>query len=149
MQSLGIKGENFAVGGSARVLNLAQVTEDPDVAPIPLTLAKTRLTKALNSLPNLPPPLVAKRASLAQPLSWSLVLDELEPTGMDVRLHLPLGGHPTMTDAKGKVAAKDPALKPLKLDPITVVDDSDFLDSIKKEKNLPDYVKEGLPQLYS
>jgi len=148
MHSLGIKGENFAVGGSARVLNLAQVTEDPDVEPIPLTLAKTRLTKALNSLPNLPPPPVAKRTPLARPLTWSLVLDELEPTGMDVRPHLPLGGHPTMTDAKGKVAAKDPVLKPLKLDPITVVDDSDFLDAIKNEKNLPDYVKEGLPQLY-
>jgi len=67
---------------------------------------------------------------------------------MDVRPHLPLGGHPTMADAKGKVAAKDPVLTPLKLDPITVVDDSDFLDAIRKEKNLPDYVKEGLPQLY-
>ena len=148
MQDFGITGENFAVGGSARVLNLAQTTEDPDVAPIPLTLAKTRLTKALNALPNLPPPPVAKRATKAPPLTWALVLDELVPTGMDVRPHLPLGGHPTMADAKGKVAAKDPVLTPLKLDPITVVDDSDFLDAIRKEKNLPDYVKEGLPQLY-
>jgi 5-methylthioadenosine/S-adenosylhomocysteine deaminase len=149
MQRLGIKGEKFAVGGSARVLNLAQATEDPDVAPIPLTLAKTRLTKALNSLPNLPPPPVAKLAPMAHPLTWFLALDELAPTGMDVRPHLPLGGHPTMAEAKGKVAAKDPVLKPLKLDPITVADDSDFLDRIKKEKNLPDYVKDGLPQLYS
>jgi 5-methylthioadenosine/S-adenosylhomocysteine deaminase len=149
MQSLGITGENFSVDGSARVLNLAQETEDPDVAPIPLTLAKTRLTKALKSLPNLPPPPVAKLASTAQPLTWRLVLDELAPTGMDVRPHLPLGGHPTMSDAKGKVAAKDPVLRPLALDPITVVDDSDFLDAMKTEKNLPDYVKEGLPQLYS
>ena len=148
MKDLGITGENFAVGGSARVLNLAQATEDPDVQPIPLTLAKTRLTKALNALPNLPPPPVAKRATKAPSLTWSLVLDELVPTGMDVRPHLPLGGHPTMAEAKGKVAAKDPVLKPLKLDPITVVDDSDLLDAIRNEKNLPDYVKEGLPQLY-
>jgi 5-methylthioadenosine/S-adenosylhomocysteine deaminase len=82
-------------------------------------------------------------------LTWSLVLDELEPTGMDVRPHLPLAGHATMAEAKGKVAAKEPVLKPLKLDPITVVDDSDFLDAIGKEKNLPEFVKEGLPQLYS
>ena len=67
MQSMGITGENFAVGGSARILNLAQATEDPDVAPIPLALAKTRLTKALNSLPNLPPPPVAKLGYRASP----------------------------------------------------------------------------------
>ncbi len=149
MQGFGITGETFAVDGSARVLNLAQETEDPDVAPIPLALAKTRLTKTLKSLPNLPPPPAAKLATTAQPLTWRLALDELTPTGMDVRPHLPLGGHPTMSDAKGKVAAKDPVLKPLALDPITVVDDSDFLDAMKKEKNLPDYVKEGLPLLYS
>jgi len=149
MKKLGIEGENFAVGGSARILNLAQRTEDPDVAPIPLSLAKARLTKALKSLPNLPPPPLAQRAPTAQPLTWSLALDELVPTGMDVRPHLPLGGHPTMTEAKGKVAAKDPVLEPLRLDPITVVDDSDFLDEIGKEINLPDYMKEGLPQLYT
>jgi hypothetical protein len=149
MQSFGITGEKFVVGGGARVLNLAQAMEDPDVAPIPLTRAKTRLTKALGSLPNLPPPPVAKRALKAPRLTWSLVLDELEPTGMDVRPHLPLAGHATMAEAKGKVAAKEPVLKPLKLDPITVVDDSDFLDAIGKEKNLPEFVKEGLPQLYS
>jgi 5-methylthioadenosine/S-adenosylhomocysteine deaminase len=149
MQSMGITGENFSVGGSARILNLAQATEDPDVSPIPLNLAKTRLTKALNSLPNLPPPPVAKLTLQGQPLTWFLALDELTPTGMDVRPHLPFGGHPTMAEAKGKVAAKDPVLKPLKLDPITVVDDSDFLGGIKKEKNLPGYITEGLPQLYS
>ena len=149
MGSFGIAGENFPVGGSARVLNLAQATEDPDVAPIPLALAKTRLTKALGSLPDLPPAPVAKRAAKAGQLTWSLVLDELGPTGMDLRPHLPLQGKATMVEAKGKVAAKDPVIKPLKLDPVTVVDDSDFLELIGTEKNLPDFVKEGLPQLYS
>jgi hypothetical protein len=149
MQSFGITGESFSVGGSVRVLNLVQATEDPDVAPISLTLAKTRLTQALASLPNLPPPPVAKRAVKAGSLTWSLVLDELGPTGMDVRPHLPLKGKATMAEAKGKVGATDPVLKPLKLDPLTVVDDSDFLELIGTEKNLPDYVKEGLPQLYS
>lgn len=148
MGSFGIAGESFPVGGSTRVLNLAQATEDPDVAPIPLALAKTRLTKALGSLPNLPAPPVAKRAAKPGALTWSLVLDEVVPTGMDVRPHLPIKGKATMVEAKGKVAAKDPVLTPLKLDPVTVVDDSDFLDLIGREKNLPDFVKEGLPQLY-
>jgi len=148
MQAFGIKGETFAVGSAARVVNLAQTTEDPDVAPISLALAKKQLTKALGALPNLPPP-VAKRAMKASGLSWSLVLDELGPTGMDVRPHLPLFGKPTMEEARGKAGVKEPVLGPLELDPITVVDDPGFLSGIKAEENLPDYLKEGLSQLYA
>ncbi len=39
-------------------------------------------------------------------------------------------------------------LKPLKLDSLTVADDPDFLKLIKKEKNLPAFLKTGLPTLY-
>jgi cytosine/adenosine deaminase-related metal-dependent hydrolase len=148
MQALLSKGESFKVGGSKRVLNFAQKTADPDVAPISLTQAKKRLTKALKSLPNLPPAPVTRMAMMQQPLTWFLALDELAPTGMDVRPHLPLGGRFTMLDAKGKAAAAPPVIKPLKLDAVTVVDDSDFFSTLEGEKNLPDFVKTGLPQLY-
>jgi hypothetical protein len=148
MQALFSKGESFNVGGSKRVLNFAQKTADPDVAPISLTQAKKRLTKALKSLPNLPPAPVTRMAMMQQPLTWFLALDELAPTGMDVRPHLPLGGRFTMLDAKGKAAAAPPVIKPLKLDAVTVVDDSDFFSTLEGEKNLPDFVKTGLPQLY-
>ncbi|MGZ0018608.1 hypothetical protein [Nitrosomonas sp. wSCUT-2] len=39
-------------------------------------------------------------------------------------------------------------VQPLKLDPLTVVDDPDFLARIASQKNLPAYVKIGLQALY-
>ncbi|MFB3922576.1 MAG: amidohydrolase family protein [Terriglobia bacterium] len=152
MKSLGVSGESYKVGGEAKVLNLKQATSDPDVALISLTQARKRLTKALKDLPKLKPPAPprAALAALYQPPTWFLALDEIAPTGMDVRPHLPLEGRPTMLAAKGPTALKatPPKLHSLKLDPITVVDDPDFLDLISKEVNLPEFVKQGLPALY-
>ena len=38
--------------------------------------------------------------------------------------------------------------EPMTLDPITVVDDRTFLPSLQRARNLPDFVKQGLPGLY-
>jgi len=68
---------------------------------------------------------------------------------MDLRPHLPIHGHGTMMAAKGQgVDAAPVKLIALDLDPATVVDDESFLPLIGKEKNLPDFLKEGLPKLY-
>jgi cytosine/adenosine deaminase-related metal-dependent hydrolase len=152
MKSLGASGESLTLGGTKRMLHLAQKTADPDVAIISLRQAQTTLSKALKDLPTLKPPAPrpAKRAGLPQPLVWFLALDELTPTGMDVRPHLPMKGRSTMAAAKGPSALKGPPprLKPLDLDPLTVVDDPDFLALIAKEINLPAFIKAGLPLLY-
>jgi hypothetical protein len=39
-------------------------------------------------------------------------------------------------------------LEPLELDPLTVADDHDFLDTIDSEPNLPSYLAPGLRALY-
>lgn len=152
MKSLGASGENVTVGGQKRMLHLAQKTSDPDVALISLDQARKKLTKALKDLPRLKPPAPprAKLAALAQPLTWFLALDELAPTGMDIRHHLPMFGRPTMAAAKGAALLKAGPLKlkSLQLDPVTVVDDPNFLDLIAQETNLPAFVKNGLPLLY-
>jgi len=95
-----------------------------------------------------PPP---ERAGVEPPLAWLLALDEITPTGMDVRSHLPMEGRPTMAEAKGPIEleAAPVELKPLELDPLTVADDADFLTRVAAEKNLPDFIKQGLPLLYS
>ena len=56
-----------------------------------------------------------------------------------------------MAAAKGPTALKAAPrkLKPLQLDPITVVDDPDFLGLIAQEVNLPAFIKQSLPSLYS
>ncbi len=152
MSQLGVSGEKLTVGGKKKALYLVQKTADPVVAPISLKQAKAKLRKALKDLPNLKPPpaIPTGRAGFEPPLQWFLALDELTPTGMDVRPHLPMGGQPTMADARGPAVKKAPVeLKPLKLDAITVADDSDFFTRVATAKNLPDYIKKGLPLLYA
>jgi len=155
MKSFGVqKAESLKVGNEQRKLYLEQKTEDPDVAAVSLSKATASLTKALKDLPKASKSPQAMAAPLAknagqQPLTWYLALDELETTGMDLRPHLPINGHETMMAAKGQgIKAAPVKLKALDLDPVTVVDDESFLPLIKKEKNLPDFMKEGLPALY-
>ena len=83
---------------------------------------------------------------------WTLALDELEDVGVDIRPRLPLLGERELTGAlRGLERAAAPLSEivvPLKLDPLTVADDSTFLDRIENQINLPDYVKTGLKTMY-
>ena len=60
----------------------------------------------------------------------------------------------TVTDEQAQIRAAaeskplSEVLTPLQRDPLTVVDDRTFLDRIAAQPNLPDYVKQGLPDLY-
>jgi hypothetical protein len=40
------------------------------------------------------------------------------------------------------------SLQALHIDPLTVADDPDFLDTIGGEMNVPQFIKEGLKDLY-
>ncbi len=86
---------------------------------------------------------------------WSLALDEIRDTGVDLRPRLPLNGPRDFTGPQrvprgAKVAAKplSELLEPIKLDPITVADDADFLTQIEAQPNVPEPVKKGLRDLY-
>ena len=39
-------------------------------------------------------------------------------------------------------------LQPLELDPLSVVDDPDFLAALATQRNLPQFVKDSLPALF-
>ena len=155
--------EAIRVAGRQRVLNLRQETVDPIVGTIPFSEAKERLTDALKNLKEL-----AKRAE-TQPQRlalresgdttgeerWGLALDELQPTGFEIRPRLPLRGRfaltgPSLAAAAEAEAAAPPlseVLGPLRLDPLTVAG-SDWLDKIDAERNLPAWVAPGLRELY-
>jgi len=86
---------------------------------------------------------------------WSLALDEIRDTGVDLRPRLPWSGPrdftgPQRVSRSAKVAAKplSELLEPIKLDPITVAADADFLTQIKAQPNVPEPVKQGLRDLY-
>lgn len=160
MGALGAKGETISVGGSKRQLFLKQATGDPDVASVSLSAARRALRTAFRDLPKLakalekPAPKKAARAALdaPQPVVWSLSLDEIQPTGVDLRPRLPFNGPRDFTGPKTispKTAAPlSTILKPIALDPLTVADDPDFLKKIAGEPNVPDPVRAGLAKLY-
>jgi len=116
------------------------------------------LEDALSKLPTL-----AKALEQPKPVSaigraraattWQLALDEVEDTGLDLRPRLRRldGRGLTGPTRRAAVAAKplSQILQPLVLDPLTVADDAEFLQSLATQRNLPQFVKDGLPTLYA
>ncbi len=157
MKSFAASGEKITVGGESRMAFFVQKTQDPAVAAIGLGQAAKKLKAALAKLPALaaelekPKPVARLRAG-PEPVVWALALDELADTGMDLRHHLlsATGRRPTgaMRVAVAPTKKLSEILAPVALDPLTVADDATFLASIKTQKNLPAFVRDGLPALY-
>lgn len=150
--------EAIRIGGSSRALNLAQATADTVVGPITYSAARDQLRDALNRLPQLaqnleqnPPSAIAALGGGA--LTWSLALDEIETTGVELRPRLPRGtrgrtGPRIEASAFAAAAPLSTVLTPLVLDPLTVADDAEFLNEVEKQRNLPAAVKNGLRAMY-
>jgi len=160
MGRLGASGVSLSVGGKARRIFLDQQTADPDVANLSLSHARSVLRAALRRMPKLarelerPKPKSAARDALDAPerVVWSLALDEIQDTGVELRPRLPLDGPRDFTgpDSKAPRAAAllSTILQPIDLDPLTVADDPDFLTRIAQQPNLPDAIRNGLASLY-
>jgi cytosine/adenosine deaminase-related metal-dependent hydrolase len=156
MKGAGTKMESWKVGSQSRKLNLAQVDADPIVGKLTLKDAVDHLKDGLHRLKELAKalekPTQAAVFGLGGAPQWRLQLDHEEPQGMSLR--------PRFATEPGKKssrisdimqAAAQPLsqlLGPLELDAITVADDAGFLPAIQQQKNLPDFIKTGLPQLY-
>ncbi len=143
MTKLGAEGETITVAGKTRVLSF---TNDQEGAPsMKLADARDALAEGMKNLPKLakevakPKPMASAFALRSAKPTWTLALDEIEETGVEIRPHLFATGM-TVTDRPVALAA----LTPVKLDPLTVHDDSDFFDIIAKEPNLPDALKDAL-----
>jgi 5-methylthioadenosine/S-adenosylhomocysteine deaminase len=165
MAKLAPPDQTVRVGGKTRRLFLRQETADPAVAAISLRTATTRLRTALRDLkklardlerPRAPKGRTSRALDAATPPVWTLALDEIRETGVELRPRLPLTGP---RDFTGPVTiARRPAtrarellsdiVEPVTLDPLTVVDDDDFLTQIAAQPNLPQPIKEGLALLY-
>jgi cytosine/adenosine deaminase-related metal-dependent hydrolase len=159
MERLGAAGEGIRVGGCSRTVFLRQATADPVVAAVPLGEARDTLRDAFRRMPELArkleqPPPAAPRLALGRPAApvWSLALDEIEDTGVDLRPRLPLPGQSALTGASRSAArAAAPlstVLEPMALDPLTVADDRKFLERIAAQKNLPAYLRSELATLF-
>jgi 5-methylthioadenosine/S-adenosylhomocysteine deaminase len=153
--------EIITVGGEQRVLYLKQDTEDPDVAALSLTQARSQLADALQNIQELrsaqeaahPPETLAAAPQLdaGQP---RLALDEFEHTNFTQRPHLPFEGIATGPTDRPAVAAPpiSSILSPIALDALTVADDPGYLDRVAAQGapqgNLPENLAPALRALY-
>jgi 5-methylthioadenosine/S-adenosylhomocysteine deaminase len=147
MTALGAtNSETVKVGSTSFLLNITD--SDPDVPVVLLADAKARLSEALQNLPQLQtqPAPAASRAAVGTPV-WTLELDELEHTAVEMRPRLPMGSKLTGT-ARPQKAEVPPKLKPLDLDGLTVVDDPQFLKVLKQERNLPSGLAAAVAAFY-
>ncbi len=149
--------EALSVGGEARVLYLAQATEDPDVAAITYAEAQGKLADALQNIKAIRLEQERRRgpealaAAPEVPVGHPrLALDEFEHTDFTQRPHLMLDGHVTGPVDRPEAAAPpiSSLLSAIQLDPLTVADDPGWLDSVGHEMNLPAYLAPGLRRLY-
>ncbi|WP_037603834.1 amidohydrolase family protein [Streptacidiphilus rugosus] len=125
-----------------RLLNLHDPAADPIVAGLTLAAATARLTTALANLPthNAPPP--PAHADTATTPRWRLALDEIHPTGAELRPRLPLpaGGRlsgPVIQPPTTAALAAETTL-PLALDGLTATQDPVFAKTLTAEANLAD-----------
>jgi hypothetical protein len=88
---------------------------------------------------------------------WSLALDEIRDTGVDLRPRLPFDGPrdftgPERVSRRAAMAIRSTPLSqilgPIELDPLTVADDHDFLSFVERQPNVPEPVRLGLRELY-
>ncbi len=132
----GTPTETVGVGSTTRVLDLQQDGVDPAIAGLKLCAATKRLRDALANLPELAKPKMG--AALGEP-HVTLELDHDEMTDFTIRPELPdedgsLTGLLPM--GGGPMTPLDELLEPIDLDPLTVVDDGDYLEMLATERNL-------------
>jgi cytosine/adenosine deaminase-related metal-dependent hydrolase len=158
--ALGVTGERWRVGGRERALFLEQAGGDPDVGAVSMAAARAALQDALADLPQLARdiearPRTVQRAALdaAEPVVWTLALDEIRDTGVDLRPRLPFDGPADFTGpergpALAGAAVLSQILEAVELDPLTVADDPQFLPRIAAQPNVPQAIREGLAAMY-
>jgi 5-methylthioadenosine/S-adenosylhomocysteine deaminase len=160
MRQLGAEGERVSIGGRQRMLFLKQESADEVVAGIPLAQSKRTLVDALRRLPALasdldnsrtgPARAMADRLTRSGPPVWFLALDEIESTGSELRPRLPGANGRESGPRVGSARAVplSQLVGPMTLDPLTVADDSEFLDRVEAQTILPAFVRKQLREMY-
>ena len=146
------------------MLYLAHPAADPLVQGLTLAAANEALKGALQGLPRL-----ARSAERPQRVSevarardagntWRLALDEIVDTGVDMRPNLPersADGRPLRAAAmmrplfRAAPSTLSASVTPLSIDQLTVVDDSEYLDALDLQLNVPASIKAGLRGLWA
>jgi hypothetical protein len=163
MDALGAGDQTIRIGGESRRLFLRQETVPGEVAAVPLATARSiladafrdirRLARELESRPVRRAERGAVPADASEPVVWTLALDETRETGVELRPRLPYSGprdftgpEPFSSRAARKAASAklSEILQPIALDPLTMIDDADFVEQIAAQPNVPGAIRSGL-----
>ena len=143
MGKFGPATEQITVGGSTRALNLADPVGDPLVGAMTLTQATDALADGMARLPELA---VAVDSAVAS----GAFSGAADGTGDQWRI-LPDFELDDLAMGNLIAGAGEPYafwVSKMTLDPITVADDPNHLRTLVAARNLPTFVKKGLPALY-
>ncbi len=145
MNRFGQGTERIRVGRSVRVLNLAQADADPLVGSLTLGAATARLGDAMTALPRLAAELDTAGGDAG------LFAGSEDSTGKHWHISFDFEDDDAALDLAQGLAAQPLASfvdQPMQLEGITVADDPTHLRKLVAARNLPEFVKEGLPPLY-
>jgi len=151
--------EDWTVGSARRALNLTQVTTDPLVGTLSLGSARDKLVEGLQRLPELASFLenpATASGLLGTTLldaggSWYIEPDQDGAVSFVDGPQLPFGADGTLTGVFSTVMAAEPLsqiLVSIELDSLTIVDDPHYFERLAPQRNLPQYIKVGLAELY-
>lgn len=156
MNNLGRGFENIKVGGIPYLLNLKQDTADPVVGKLKLKNATATLSNGLENIVELAkqlekPTTVPKTIALSQKTNWFLVLDHNDIDSQFQRTRFTPKKKTSVKERKkiSRPIALSEIVSKMKLDALTVADDETFFNELKKQKNLPAYIKNKLKSFYN
>ena len=144
MDDFGPGTESITVHRSKRILNLTQEAADPLVGALTLTEAIRRLKTAMHNLPQL-------AIDLDHASANNLFTGSADSMGNSWRIAFDMADDDEMLELAQGVAAKPLSFyitQAMELEPITVMDDRDHLKKLVAARNLPEFIKKGLPPLY-
>ncbi|MCI0508228.1 MAG: amidohydrolase family protein [Gammaproteobacteria bacterium] len=144
MDDFGPGTETIKVGRSDRVLNLAQEAADPLVGALTLTEAVMRLEAAMVNLPKL-------ASDMDSAFSNNLYTGSTDSTGSVWRIAFDFIEDEAISNLALGIAAQPLAAyvtQPMALEKITVIDDPVHFKKLVASRNLPEFIRKGLPPLY-
>ena len=161
MTRLGADGERVSIGGRQRMLFMKQESADEVVSGISLGQMRNersstpcggcRRSRATSRATGRGPArAMADRLARSGPPVWFLALDELEPTGSELRPRLPgaKGRDSGPRVGTARAVPLSQLVGPMTLDPLTVADDGEFLDQVEAQTILPEFVRRNLKEMY-
>ena len=144
MKMFGPGTETISIGRSQRVLNLQQADADELVSKLSLTQAVERLRDAMANLPQL-------AARLDNAIDTGLFGGSADAEGARWQVHFDFVDEDNALELAQGISAQPYSAyvtEPMALEDITVADDREHLRKLVRARNLPEFVKVGLPPLY-